>query len=307
MLKIKYNSNIEDLFYELISESKATKFNKLNFEEYYNKHYKSKLNFSLKELLVGDFEKLTKIKNYHGTKFKDDNCIKEMFNYDKASSKKLQVLISKLQPKISKFIETNIEVNTCYFCNIDFINKFENSKGNIKNAFTLDHMIDKGTYPFLALSLYNLIPSCYVCNSKVKGTNEIKDLSPSSKNFDFDKKVKFKTFLENSNLLIEKEKDIDLLLKEDFSNKFDEYISVLELDARYKYHKDKVIEMINKRKEYPDSRIKELSNLTKKPEEEIKQDLFGFYILEDLSKKPFSKLIKDISQELGLTLYSPKS
>ena len=59
-----------------------------------------------------------------------------------------------------------------------------------------------------------------------------------------------------------------------FSNRYDEYIKILELDSRYKYHKDKVIEMINKRRDYPDSRIKELSNLTKKTEEEIKQDLF---------------------------------
>ena len=59
--------------------------------------------------------------------------------------------------------------------------------------------------------------------------------------------------------------------------------------------------MINKRKEYPDSRIKELAQLTKKTEEEVKQDLFGEYLFEDdLHKRPLSKLIKDISQELGL-------
>ncbi|WP_419675851.1 hypothetical protein ACN2CX_00535 [Aliarcobacter butzleri] len=58
--------------------------------------------------------------------------------------------------------------------------------------------------------------------------------------------------------------------------------------------------MIQKRREYPDSRIKELSDLTKKTQEEIKQDLFGIYTLEDLHKRPLSKLIKDISEELDL-------
>jgi len=73
------------------------------------------------------------------------------------------------------------------------------------------------------------------------------------------------------------------------------------LNERYEYHKYKVIEMINKRKEYPNSRIKELALLTKK-EEEVKQDLFGEYLFEedDLQKRPLSKLIKDISAELGL-------
>lgn len=34
---------------------------------------------------------------------------------------------------------------------------------------TLDHFYPKGEYPFLGLSLYNLIPSCYTCNSSLKG------------------------------------------------------------------------------------------------------------------------------------------
>jgi hypothetical protein len=60
--------------------------------------------------------------------------------------------------------------------------------------------------------------------------------------------------------------------------------------------------MINKRKEYPDSRIKELANLTQKTEEEVKQNLFGQYLFEDddLHKRPLSKLVKDISTELGM-------
>ncbi|MBD9573690.1 hypothetical protein IB260_00065 [Pseudomonas sp. PDM23] len=34
---------------------------------------------------------------------------------------------------------------------------------------TLDHFYSKSKYPYLALSLYNLIPSCYQCNSSLKG------------------------------------------------------------------------------------------------------------------------------------------
>jgi len=301
MLKINYPKDIEKEYYKRISKSKAEKFNGLTFEEYYDKHYKPKLGYDLENILCGDFQKLNEIKNRLSTKYKNDNSIKKLFNYDKSSSQKLQVLISKLQPKISKFIEVHVAVHTCYFCNIEYINKFENSKRETKNAFTLDHMIDKATYPFLALSLYNLVPSCYTCNSKVKRTNEIKNLSPSDTRFDFEKKVKFKTFMNNQNMQMENNNDFELLLKEDFSNVYDDYIKILELDSRYKYHKNKVIEMINKRRDYPESRIKELSILTQKTEEEVKQDLFGIYLKEDLHKRPLSKLIKDISEELGLT------
>ena len=34
---------------------------------------------------------------------------------------------------------------------------------------TLDHFYPKHLYPYLALSLFNLIPSCYSCNSSLKG------------------------------------------------------------------------------------------------------------------------------------------
>ncbi len=300
MIKVPYG-NIEDNYYSLISQSKAQAFNGLTFEVYYNQKLKSKLGCELRELLCGNYEQLLAIKNDIGTKYSSkNNIVKKVFNYDKSGSKTIRPKISKLQPKISKFIEKELDVHTCYFCNIEFINKFKMSNGKLKNGFTLDHFIDKGKYPYLALSLYNLIPSCYTCNSKVKGSTEINSLSPSSKKFDFDTRVKFKTFLQNKNLQIKTEEDFELVLKEDFSKDYQKYIEVFELDSRYNYHKYKVIEMINKRKEYPDSRIKELAKLTQKTEEEVKQDLFGEYLPNDLHKRPLSKLIKDISKELNL-------
>ena len=300
MLKIKYPSNLEDNYYEIIAKSKADKFKDLTFEEYYNKHYKKTLIYDLKEILCGEFEKLIEIKKFHKTKYKADNKIKRFFNYDKAKTTKFIPLISKLQPKISNFFQENIEVHTCYYCNIDFINTFKKNN-ETKNAFTLDHVLEKADYPFLALSLYNLVPSCYVCNSKVKDSKILFDeFSPTNKDFDFNERVKFKSFISNVNLQIEKEQDFYIKLIENYSNKYDEYIKSLNLNDRYDYHKYKVLEMIQKRREYPDSRIKELSDLTKKTQEEIKQDLFGIYILEDLHKRPLSKLIKDISEELDL-------
>ena len=298
MLKIKYSSNLENSYYEKIAKSKADKFNGLTFEQYYNHNYKKILKYDLKDILCGDFEKLVKIKNTLGKK--NDNKIKSFFNYDKSKINNSSPLISKLQPKIAKFFEENLEVNTCYYCNIDFINKFTKGK-ETKNAFTLDHVLEKAEYPFLALSLYNLVPSCYVCNSKVKdSTIPFDNFSPTNKNFDFDERVKFKSFIKNTNLQIEKEQDFYVKLIEDYSDKYTEYIESLNLNNRYDYHKYKVLEMIQKRREYPDSRIKELSDLTNKTQEEIKQDLFGIYTSDDLHKRPLSKLIKDISEELEL-------
>jgi len=302
MIQVSYSSNIKDEYYDIIAKSKMQKYENRTFESYYNQYVKSKIGgYELKDLLCSDYERLIEIKVEIKTKYSSkNNIIKQLFNYDKAKSKTIIPKLSKLQPKISSFFQDKVDIDTCYFCNIEFINKFKNAKGDIKNGFTLDHYIDKGKYPFLALSLYNLIPSCYTCNSKVKGTDEIDNLSPSSSKFNFNEKVKFTTFIENPNLTIENEKDFRLLLKENFSSNYQKYIDIFLLNERYEYHKYKVIEMINKRKDYPDSRIKELANLTQKTEEEVKQDIFGKYLNEDLHKRPLSKLIKDISQELGL-------
>jgi len=285
-----------DKYYNLIADTKMQKYKNITFEEYYNSYVKHKLKgYELRDILCGDFEVLEDIVSQLGTKYQKNNLIKEFFNYDKQKGK-----LSKLQPKISNFFEEYVEVHTCYYCNIDFINKFKTSKNNTKNNFTLDHFFDKAKYPYLALSLYNLVPSCYVCNSKVKHKDSIGDISPTSKNFDFDTKVKFKTFITDKNLQIKNTNDFDILLKEDFTTDYEQYINTLELDGRYQYHKYKVLELIEKRKAYPDSRIKELAMVAKKTEEEVKQDIFGEYLSNDLHKRPLSKLIKDITQELGL-------
>jgi len=297
MVKVSYPQNIIDDYYTVIAHTKMQKYNNRTFESYYNQYIKSKLNgYELKELLCGNYERLVEIKKDLGTKFRSqNNLIKQFFNYDKTQGK-----LSKLQPKIAHFFEEKVEIDTCYFCNIEFINRFKASNGKFKNGFTLDHYIDKGKYPYLALSLYNLVPSCYTCNSKVKRVTEIEALSPTSEHFDFDTKVKFRTFIANPNLQINTEEDFNLLLKEFYSEEYEAYIKGFMLDERYEYHKYKVIEMINKRKAYPDSRIKELAKLTQKTEEEVKQDLFGEYMPNALHKRPLSKLIKDISVELGL-------
>jgi len=287
MNKVSYSDAFVDAYYDDISSKKFKDKSYKTLEGIYNEEFQDLIGVDLKMLLCGKYEKLPKIVLDNTQKEK----IKKIFKYQ-----------DKFQKHISDLFKKHLDIHTCYYCNIDFINIFKTRNKKILTGYTLDHITNKAQYPYLALSLYNLIPVCYICNSKLKKEHNIGESVPTSSTFDFDTKVKFKTFMSNENLQIATENDFGLLLKEDFTDIYDKYIGVLELDGRYAYHKYKVIEMINKRKEYPDSRIKELAKLTEKTEEEVKQDLFGEYLFEndDFHKRPLSKLIKDISGELGL-------
>jgi len=62
-----------------------------------------------------------------------------------------------------------------------------------------------------------------------------------------------------------------------------------------------ISEMIKNAELYPESRLKELQDLTGIPYQEIKKDIFKLIGDEvDLSKEPFSKLKRDMAWELGL-------
>ncbi|USL10750.1 hypothetical protein [Bacillus bombysepticus] len=61
-------------------------------------------------------------------------------------------------------------INICPYCATQFIFVYESDNGNTRG--TLDHFIDKAKYPIFSISIFNLIPSCKVCNSDFKGSKE---------------------------------------------------------------------------------------------------------------------------------------
>jgi len=91
-------------------------------------------------------------------------------------------------------------------------------------------------------------------------------------------------------------------MKENYSHDYQKFIREMFLDERYRVHKDIVFDMIQKAKLYPESRLRELQDLTGIPFQQIKKDIFNIIDEnEDLSKKPFSKLTKDILAQLEIT------
>ena len=80
--------------------------------------------------------------------------IYEAFNYDGYRKNTLILLAEKLNFK------------SCPYCNMHYTLFAEEGKyyKDKLTKFQFDHFFDKADYPFLSMSLYNIIPSCGVCN-----------------------------------------------------------------------------------------------------------------------------------------------
>ncbi len=190
-------------------------------------------------------------------------------------------------------------VSTCLYCNRNYIFNF--TKSNKENATAqLDHFYDKSTYPYLAVCLYNLIPSCTTCNQR-KSSKKIDILHPYYESFD--KKAKFSLKIEDCKFYHSLD-GFNIEIKTE-DKKVENSKKVFNLEQLYENHKDIVLELIQKEAIYNESYLDEL--LTKyegtlfKNREDLQRLISGGYVSDDeIGKRPLSKLVKDISSELGL-------
>ncbi|MGB5919555.1 hypothetical protein [Arcobacter sp.] len=190
------------------------------------------------------------------------------------------------------FVE-NLNIKTCPYCNRNYI--FVVKKGKLRPE--IDHFYPKTVYPYLAVNYFNLIPSCQTCNktkSDKFNPNWINPYDVEKVDYKLTYKPKSINFTEVENLKYDFDSfDIDFI-------SVNENIKTFKLKELYKQHKDIVLELLIKKAYYPKSYIEELKAFGFS-EDEVYRYLLGNYKKEeDLHKRPLSKLIKDISEELGL-------
>lgn len=69
----------------------------------------------------------------------------------------------------------DLNISVCPYCNADTIFSAiivrNGEKKHIRSA--LDHFFPQSLYPFLSISLYNLIPACTRCNTNIKRSSEL--------------------------------------------------------------------------------------------------------------------------------------
>lgn len=180
------------------------------------------------------------------------------------------------------------------------------------NHFDLDHILPKSKCPIVGLSLFNFVPSCQVCNEKLKKDKELahtKDewmkISPTYYDSRFDEEVTIKlvteetcsTFFE----LASNEGKYHLDFITNGEKVYDNYVSILRLKDRYNYHKKLALHILDLKERYPEEKRREISSiLSAKGEEGVENMYSERQIEEDIfqedffSDRCFSKLRRDM-------------
>ncbi len=176
-----------------------------------------------------------------------------------------------------------------------------------KHHFDLDHVLPKSKCMLVALSLYNFVPSCQVCNQRLKKTKVLgtmgipkEKLSPTSPAYDFDGQVAFhvvpiKGVKAGSLRPSTKPQDYDLQLTPKDPD-YDALINTFKLQERYVYHKKIALYWLEMNYKYTDARIAMMANALHHPSFSfniIKSDIFQNELYRD-GTMCFSKLRKDM-------------
>lgn len=394
MRKVKYpyeddfeKNTFNNIYYNLIRE----KFEEKAINSTLRKIDKD---FSFKKILISDFSELLIIQD----KIRKSPNRKILEKFFKSRKKKeMKYIYDSFQKAISGFFMDNgIDLKSCHYCNIDFVNTFEEhyqfssniefiakapkevlklideisdktaneiietrfannifndlkvvlgptvyrrlfnfwnssnlaNSANVdlknivikRNHYTLDHVLPKNEFSFLSLSLYNLVPSCYSCNSKFKHikeftvNTELAKLCPTSDNFELDRLFRFKLNFDINDKDFELKinqinqiDDVEVKIENIHSNEgVIEFLEIFKIKSRYAFHKNITFDLIEKRKDYPNSQLNEIEKIFRDKDimidrETFKKQIFGSVIFEKIDTNvPFEKYKKDIAEQLGL-------
>lgn len=263
---------------------------------------------SVEELLTADFHQLVGVykrfialnvkdtkKDKNGKNVKSDQYVEleKIFNYTSGYDAKIAEFFIKWAEKL--------EIRSCYYCEMSYVNTYtilDNTGTTVvkKRLFDLDHFLPKGKCPCVGLSLYNFVPSCQVCNSRIKldympnvDYNDYELISPTSANAEFDKNITVRLRLSPTGKYLLAGRYIYLKAQSPYR----QYVDFFHLNERYSFHKPEA-ERIKKLKDrYPQSKIRKIANLLGLREKEVEEDIFNLQYLKEKGRC-FEKFTRDL-------------
>lgn len=268
-------------------------------------NYLEYISQNLKRIVVGKADELSKIVNETYIILKKDDLYYYNGN-DVQSTNFGNFLLAKIfkytQYRSSTFcrnlyMDMGFEQAICPYCNnnkIGIVKKeLRNNERRSLMLFELDHFYPKSMYPFLALSLYNLIPSCHDCNATIKREKNFTiETHTHPYHESFDDIYKFVVDIQS----FQNRTTHNLRIIKNTIKPHDNSAVDFELEARYQLHQDDINRLINcfmKYQHHIDS-----------PQE----GMFYDYILDigvtrekrDILKKVRSKVLRDILLQMDM-------
>ena len=251
------------------------------------------------------------------SKLKRYEFIEKIFDYNSIMKLKINKN-SEEEENVSYKVAKIIGVPVCVYCNRQYIftvNKKDNTKKGITRP-QFDHYLPKSIYPFFALSLYNLIPSCSICNSlksdkdinriesiKDKNFEDIK-MNPYIKKGEIDDLFKF-SYYPNKYGEPEEIKIIQTRNK-DYKKKVEAFLELFKIEEIYSAHAGfEVKDLYNFATKYSDtylqSLLEQIGLYYRLSQEDAYRLLFGteLYSKND-NNRPLSKLKRDLLEEFGI-------
>lgn len=203
---------------------------------------------------------------------------------------------------IAEFFIDNVDIlhiHTCFYCDISYINTYKDGATN-RSHFDLDHALGKAECPLVALSLHNFVPSCTICNQRLKGRKPLAStrdgilhVAPCSEKYEGDKKIHLKVVqIKTCTSGFLKHKEC-YLIHFDAIDEYNEYVRLFKLEDRYNYHKCEALRLLDLKRKYPASLIRKLARITSQTTDELREDIFGKEFGKE-NHRCFGKLRRDI-------------
>lgn len=235
------------------------------------------------------FELKEKSENFPEFKFK--NSIEKTFSY------------SKLGKDDRHTILVSMNVPVCPYCNMNYtIDFLDHDK--MKSTADIDHFYLKSEYPEYSLCLYNFVPSCHICNSRLKKTHSV-----DHENYIFPHEDSFENkanFVANNivQYLLGVETVPTLTLEIRSGNKaVENSADLFQIEERYQQFANYSKDLIDKYRYYSELYIAELENdfASLFSKNTVKQLVFGsFKTEEEFYRESLGKLNRDLLLQLGI-------
>lgn len=280
--------------------------------EYYSqsngqKEFVRKLIFNLPLLLTGTPPKLKAFIDSLHVEY-TNIATKKVYKPSKVNGKRRKQTFSKglLQAmgyenyRENKLVELSrmLNIKVCPYCNHNFTLYIDIlGKTKKKGLFQFDHFYDKSDYPYLSMSLYNLIPSCSLCNHQKRTTLLDLRYNPYFKGIsdEFHFKVVDSFELRSGKMGADK---IGIKIERNAREQgIDELQEDLHLEEQYSRHKDIVQEIYDKA--YSETYYRNMLTIMSDVErEKLLNQWMGISMdIEDISKRPLTKFCQDILKQ----------